>query len=616
MPIKLPDIQRSRPQAPDSVGTMNVQGPDLSQAQAMNSRTDREILGGAVEMYQKFEDDAAKMESTKAHFEASSLYKSDLEKLKQNEGDPTEAYSKIREDWDQKDQAMMEKYENASDYSKKFIRQRLSQARQEAESQAAVNQTIQVDKFQDTLTASSKALRAENMVAEGRGFKFEKDPKTGKLSQDSLNSFMGVHGQLLEVKKVTEDNLVRKGLIVEDKETGKRKYTDIAKAEILKSSSEALSKLVKVYQDAGAVDKAQWVMDTYKDEIISTDLVKLTNLQDSTQLDIQSLQAVDKIMADRGLEDEEDMYADADEIPDPRVKDKVISKIKQRLEIRRSTEKHMVTKARDDMMSRALNMLDAERKSGGPAILTADIFFDKPEVKNSEAFKRLDAKGRKAIDEVFSPPKTSDEKKLAVAWDGIRTNKYAGMDGPTFFAQLEGISDTDRKPLISEWRKANDPSTPAEERSLTKNMTDELTMQMMDKGFITKQPFGSPLSPKDNKKMIEFRNEMLDAQQTFGKSPSEYNKKIREWLAKKKADDTFKLPTTAVFNPPPAAPSTLRREEIAKAGTGPVTQKKPLTNEEAKNAALEKWKRVKGYTYGTRAGDSPVELKALYQKKD
>lgn len=522
MAFQLPTLRRLEPAAPTSVGRVDTRVADTSAAS--NAMT--KAIGGIGESVYKAVDqadeNAATLAATRAGLEYGARYKSELSRIQQIKGDPTEAYSKFDEQATEWANEVSKRYEGASPRVRDAVSQRLQKSNWELADNRQMAQASQYAKYDNETTDASVKLKIDNALTGIETL----DASSPEAFRSSLVPLQ------MQINGIKEDRIgkgKRDGLVTIDAD-GNEKYSFQVKEQIRKDVSEVIENSVKTLNAVGKTAEAKALMEEYGDQLTAksrVDLIKGTKESAKTN---ESLVLASKFY---GLPPDVAMARLEKENVDPEVKEKAQANLSTHF------------KRLDDMK-------DLRAKQSFEQVATyvsKTKILDLNSLENDQVYIRMKSsmteKDREAIRQMVEAPKSSDQSVKMKAYDQLFDGNFSGMTYSQLKAQTRGLNKEDADMFEKAWRTEND-DTQVEKRQQIKYMGTQLRAQMQAEGLIKKNTYGR-FENKDEIAYTNASNRLMETINTLPRNASiaDQNIFIRKFVQEELLKKTFTPPVVA-----------------------------------------------------------------------
>jgi len=557
MPVQIPQLKRIGPSAPESVGRIDVDLPDGTKAVAQTAGAIENLAQKGLNYAYDLEDQAIDLTATKAASDYEVKYKTELQKAKSIEGDPTDAYTRFDQDSNTWRDEILKNYEGADERTKRKILEKIDRTNLTLRDQRAVSEQLQYATYEKKTTEDAINLRKEGVLG-AIELADVKDPDT----------FLSLEVQLDEIRKLRIDSGRRNRLLTTD-EQGNERLTPQLAMQIRKDTSEALENAITTLNASGKTEEAAYLMEKYKDDILADTKTKLVKGNKDSEVKNQALLAVDQVK----FMDPEAAMAKLTKIANLEVREKSLEIL--------DAQQRRIQNAKDRAAKETYENLADYVSSKG--------FVSLAEMKDDETYKRLEGRlkqsQRAALEKLVAAPKNSDEAVKAKVYDLSLGGHFQGMNYADFLHATAGLNQKDRAAFERKWKSDNE-TTGVEQSKMVSYMGKQLENQLYGAGYL-KKDFGK-WTPKSDKKRVQAYDEMMIAIESFppGTSVVEQQKWVREFVAKKIKGEAFTgmsdQPQKFQSAPPP------KRE-------APKTPAKTETSEmtfEEKKAWVVKWQKA------------------------
>lgn len=571
MAVQIPRLPQMGPTAPDSVGRITAT-PDNSAAikevgavgQGLSN-----IAQTANKVMSDFEEQQAELTGTAAASQFEIQKRRRLAEAKNWDGDPTEVYAKIEQDSKQWESDILDKYSNASDYTKNVIRQKITKRNYDLQEQAATSEAIQHDAWDKNQTDLSVKLGQDNAL----GFidhVSAKDPTSFAKWQSAMDSFQG---ERIERGK-------RQGLVTTDAD-GNDKYSPILLQQMRKERSDSIRDAVNTLNSTGKTDEAKYIMDNYSDVLVADDRVKLSKGLNDAEVKKEAYKIFDQVRTSS------DPFAKLSKMTlDPEVRttaENIIDTSQRHVEANKDR--------RSKKLAETMNDKIAAKEQQGEPYRSKFEFWDDPE--NAGLRANLNAKEERALENRVAPPKESKSEALVKVGEAMSQNKFVGMPSADFESEyMVNLSKADQNTYRGIWRKYNTESS-ADERQSLNFMGNILEKELVKQGKISKD-FGH-YDAKEDKLRADLYLQIVQAQDQLPKksTPDQQLQFVRGIISGTLKDK--------MFNPNPKPPAALDPGlPKTSPSTTPIPERPKMTTAD-KVYWLGKWKTVKGSSFNPKA---------------
>lgn len=589
--VQVPRINRIDPQAPESVGRMDVRLPDPTQGLAQRQQQLTQGVANTFDAANKYEDEAANLASDEAYTEFYSKKKQGLASLKEIEGDPTEAFAKFDEESKSWQQDIEKRYEGSSDVIKQRIRQKLYKA--------------------DAL------IQDERTVQEGHQYNIYAG-KTAKAASDaSKDALMGVLAGFdpadkeSEMKVQTAVDAIREPLLNDGKRRGLVQYNEdgtikdidpLLQSEMKEEVSKGLKVSIAALNDAGETAKADYLLNKYKDTLTADALGSLLKGGKDTKINMEATTLVDQV---RRMSPE----AAFNHIDNSKVAPEVKEKAREKLDTYTRQREAGIERGQKMAFNNAIKHIQ-EAGEGGGVYYTKEQLWDDPIMKQHKRRMTPDQQ-KKVEDAIFKPARSSVQAKSTM-YELARTGELYKMDYPTFVQYSSGLNDKDAHMFESMWNKEQNPTAPQKRQAYT-FMATQLKQEMEKLGLVKKNKYTNRYTPEDEQEINDMNDLLMEAIEAYppGTSVAEQNRFVEQSLANYVQSKAFRPNDTAPkkFTSTPKAPA--KTDPPAK--TSQVV--KPKTSADDMNAMLIHWKNLNGGKDWSSKSNTLKDLRDAWDKR-
>lgn len=605
MAVQIPNLNRIPVQADATAGRLDVNVPDMSRPVAQIGQQ-LEGVGSKLEAYAAQEElHAIDVQAQAIANDYEAKYKTSLKAADAIKGDPTETYTKLRDDtkgWAQESAAPYEDTNVLNPMSFRLrdaVRDKIAKVNTRLDDTAAVRETAQYNTWKEAVKTTGVTNNQESMI-DGAETLDAKDPKSMARIANAVNEIVGLH----------EADGVRTGLVTVGAD-GTKQISPILREQIRKDVSKGLITTIETLNASGKTEEAQMIMDRYGDEMIGKDRLRALKQEHTAAVqDKTAYTEADKYknmpyeQAMRDIEKRKDL--------EPKVREKmelIVDGYRRRMEnAKTSRQKESFEQAAQIVMNNRQNYNDVLDLEGNPVVKNALNKMSPDQRKKVEA---LVAKG----------PSQSDPDVEGAMYDSFKSGEMRGWSMSDFVDKAHGLSQKD----MNKWktRFVNESTDTATEKNrLQKQIVSNVDRFIGDYG-ITKTSRSQSMGKKDQRN----RSYAIEAvTQELGDippntPPAELAKMVESIIVKKKKDGLFTgekrdadkfQGAPARTSAPPAAPVTRPTGAQPVINTGKVTKFSQL-DKAGQVRAMEAWAKAHGNKYWTK-DDTTARLDAFVAK--
>lgn len=521
MPIQVPSLERTNVPDPASVGRIDM--PQSNAPQLQESQTQAaEGLGSAVEHYVRTQeaytaDTTATSIATKFQDFALSKLEGDpggkpvtdpvtgqtvmsqpIVGVKSMGGDPAPHYQKYQQDLQDFTNGIKssDMYQGASKITQQAIDARLAVVQRRMYDRQSVAYQAQNTQYLSQVAEQADKQAQGNVI----------DAATAHLDVNSKDATLPIEHELLNLRnnRLSEAVKVGKATPVLDDKGNIIDYKNIAPdvaMKIAKSQSDALSESVKILASSGDIEGAKFIMDQYNHAI---DPVHRAAITEKINKESINQDALDLFSQAKQLP-----YAQGVELINKKAeKPEVQLKALANLDTYRKRMEGSQTDSDKTNYNAVFGIIRQRQQSGQP-------FVDANEMHNDSTVSSLfdnikDEKMKSTLDHLMDPPKTSSADAIDKMYKGIQTGSLKGMsveDASREFAT--GLSNPDRKFLLNELGKANNPD-PKKQNAQLGSMLKMAESSLID-GDVVKYMSGTNRLNNANTKILNsFKAQLIE----------------------------------------------------------------------------------------------------------
>jgi len=506
VPVQVPRLERFAPQGEQSVGRLEVNLPDPSRAQAIQTQAAEGLVKTVANEYQQYENQKADTESNVAQVEYHNRLSGELENVKRLEGNPTPLYEKFDEDSEKTYLEILNKYKDASQTTKTAVQEKLDNVRGKFSDRRLSAYSNQSEKYDEGVFISTLAIHKDDII-DATTYVDPNDPK----------STIGLDVQLSKLSDDIIRNGEKRGLVTQD-EKGNYSYAPSIKMRLAKEKGENLTAAIENLLYTGkpkAIEAAKFLSEKYSADIDSVNNGKIRQKIQKESVDQEALQAYDNV---RGLPFSQAMKK-LDGVKDLEVRNKAEAYLSS------YRDKQERTKGETSKVSfNAIGKIILEKK-----------FSSLVDFENDPRVKRMmpgvtEVKHIQALHQMIVQPKESRPEARTAAFSSLFSGKLKNMS-PEDFAELQtGLSSDDASTLRKEWISSSLESG-AERSKIVQTMGTELTKQLTSLNYIKRDTDGKFMYDKKNQDKLNAAHTEL--MMVIDQLPANLSyKEQTEWVAK------------------------------------------------------------------------------------
>lgn len=565
MAVQIPKLKSLGPAEPQSVGRLKVDVPDGTRPFAQVTGSLEKLGGAAFDHFQKIEDDQLDLTSRSAAAEYEVKKKVAMERARQVEGDPTNAYETMNEESSKWQDEILTKYQNVSEKGKRLIQQRIAHTDVLLNDQIAVNRETQLHAFDMKTTRDRIKLHAENASLASETIVENSKGEFDDSVFDRLRVSIG------NIKDEVFASAERRGLVVTERDVEgnilREEILPSAKMEMKQHVTDALDSVIKSLNRSGKTKATEKILNEFKNDILSDSKDKLlTHIKDSTTLN----KAREVMVSVRDL-DPQDAYRKLDKISDLAVQEKAKAMYHADRRQRQDAKDTSQKMAFEDLS----DYFRTQQKGGKKYLSDTDVEND-PVFQGFVDKDRLSSKQIKAIKKSLVAPEESDEKVKDEVYSAMFNGEMDAWTYGDLKAHTAGLNASDAKRFEKRWEKLKDQSEP-EKKQMIEYMGHQLSDQLIGARVIGKS--GRNLTNKDRATRTRYYDKMMETIEKFppGISMGEQHKWVKEFVAKTIAEKPFTGTGTRKFQSAPSGDKD----------TGKTEGPREMTMDEKRKAVIE-----------------------------
>ncbi len=542
MAIQIPTLKRLDPVADAPADRLKVDMPDSSHAMAKESKMVGNLGNDASDYFAKVENEAADTEGIKRSLEYQKTWTVRNQQLRNQDGNPADLYAQFDKDMGDEFKRLSDDPAlsgAAKDYTLKHMTDRANMLDMQRLNEAGAQQARYDENLHNADIASDKqALSQAAILAVQSGDNSQFEKLVGGITQKNLQ--WGI-----KRGSVVPDDNGRSWMLGEDGKPKQVTALDTVtlqnKKDLSQGIHDALDNLIS--SDApGAVDTARKIKEQFGSYMVPEQERAINNAFKAKEMNDLSYEAArdPKVL---------------DTIKNPVVRDQVRDKANQINDERGRRSQDLIERS----STRAYNVLsnhitDVQTNGNGFAGINE---FQNDKVTKQLLSKVTDERQKRVlIERVLGGPKTSNEEasaKIQNLWLG-RDPEYdlktiSPEDYDVHFKYNLSKQDKAKADRMLEGAQGKN-ETAAQETSRYKAGSKELEEQLIGIGYIKRDMFNR-VSGKEEKKLIDVRNEMDDKLAGYGPgpiSPKDMKDFAKNLAVSRQTGEAFKAPDSPRFN--------------------------------------------------------------------
>lgn len=539
MPIEIPRIQRIEPQSTTGrpqQGRIQPQVQDSAASITGRTQALGQLGQTGANIYQAVEDEKITQLSREGEREYNTWNKSELNKLKKIEGDPTEAYVNYEKAAKEKEQEILSRNSGLSGRVQRHFKRNMDEVMSGAKLDAQYQRGAQMETYKHNLFESTVALKREQM-ADKAGYIQAGDPSTyaplEKVRNDIITEIAkrGIEKQTVEVLPDDAESFSHSWQELDDEgnlKTVKVRMSNMAKLRVAKEMSKGLTDSIDAMIAAGQVEAAKEMKQKYASFIDAKNEAKLNRRFKTEDVSASAYSEFDKI---RYMNTDQQLNA-IDKIRDPEIRDKTLA-IKDAHDRRIENARKRKNKVNEDNLTKYV-------------LKNRDKFFGVADLENDPMYKQLvsnmDKKGVDNVRKLVEAPTKSTLKAQTKLRELFLNEDVREMNPEDFAKHIVDLDETDRRAAWKEFdQKKNGVTEPY--ISAHRKAKDLLTQTLYAQGLIKRKKRGSGINdddlPKYNQALLDL-TDYLDAEGVTNKTPpSKIKDHVEEYVKEAKKAQLF-----------------------------------------------------------------------------
>lgn len=561
MAIVIPKLNRIEPSEtmPDN-NRINFKAQDqgsniLGRTQAVAS------VGGKVgDIYQQYENDTIETLSNVAEQEYTKWNTQALDKIKNYEGDPTDAYVEYDKQSKEKFDEILGSRPEVSTRVKDHVTSRMNKVYGSQNVAALKQRGAQVEIYKNNVFESTVKLKKDNLAINA-GYIQKDDPSTFSMyDQEVLNTEELIVKRSLEngtAKELKDDEKgfnysykepdeVVNGVLVEGR-TVRVKMSPISQQRVAKELSEGISNSINVMITSGQLEEAKIMKEKYKNRIDPVNANKISNklkdgttkkeasnflstlgnrLSSSQRKELDTIEDSDvKLIKRQEMENQaiEDALSD-----NPELLNKTLL-LKESLDNRLQKQQKVMQEKNYTVLADSVEKGINNGQINGLADLESDPIY-------AATWGKMSKEQRKSIHELIESPPTSNPLKLNQVNDLIMNGDIVKMSKPQFQLKLNGLSKIDKEKALlafDAFGQQSDSSQRAANKRINKLIKNAMLQQK-----ILKYDFSNKMTKGSLTKLNEANEYFMETVMSRGGklNDAEIQKEVNSYVSRVKQD--------------------------------------------------------------------------------
>jgi len=570
MAVQVPRLNRFEPQQTQSVGRAEVSLPNIPAIVQPQMNAVMNIAEQQTAYFQKQEDNAIDTAAKAAANEYNIYLNNELSKARTFKGDPTQVYTEFDNNSVTKYNELLDSKPNLSNRGKTLLARSLDQVSTQYQMKRDTAHAGQYYDYDLNVTKASSKLKSED-IANLAGFIDVNKPETfGPIDSiiRGISADWNKHGE--KFGSVTRD------------ENNQWLASDSIKLEIGKDVSDGLVNAINVLNNSGRPELADAMFAKYNDYI---DAYKKDNIKKNIRDQSQTIKALNVLPKLVGKDDKQvEAILSKEFKDDPVGKSKAWSELSKRTNERENIQNNIAGKA----YKSSFNIVSAKMGSSSPYRSEYEMMTD-PTIKPE--LDKMTPSQLKSLKQLVVAPKDSNPINRNKAFTSFYNGEFKGMEQATFNEMLVGLNKQDRNRLEKLYQKYNSPLTTPEEIRQMNDLGANLTKQLQQVGYVSKQQNFNSYSNREQIKITQAQNELMTE---LGNLPSnmsiaDRNKYLQNFAARKKLQKDKEEANSGFFGSGAPVPLDAPPESTKTKTTSPFANVKVGTAEDKRRKAVANW---------------------------
>lgn len=424
-PVQIPTIQRVQPQNEASVGRIEAKPINIVQGQAGVNEAITSLAKTGIDIWAKYEDQAASTAAKSASVEYHQYLEKKLEGdptagvlgLKHFQGDPTEAYQQFDTDSMKKQVEIQGRYSDASSTTKFKVQQHLQEVSANFFDRKTIDYGNQLSQYTVKTTKAYGEQLLQNTVA-GSGLLNASKP-------DTLKAF---NAGLIAIAQNAVEGADAVGL---------PSSHPSVKMSVFEQQSKAIVDTAKVLIKSKKIKEAQMVMDKYKGQIDSSKIDEITGELHKATVEQKAL---DFVNTNRS-KGPEALWNSVGNIKD--------LEIRKEAELMITTKQHQISffkKEKEDVNNDRIMKYTMERQLGQ---IKGAVPFESPEEAErdpniSPFINKISPEQRKSFRKYLTTNEESDPVAVNNLNELYTTEQFVNIPAGDFEQLTIGLNKTDK----------------------------------------------------------------------------------------------------------------------------------------------------------------------------
>jgi len=540
MPVKIPQLQQIQQSTNQGMQEQRIRGEALDVSGTVKRRASA-IAGLAqqgAEMYVDYENDKIKQLSKAGENEYTFWYQSELSKLKEQPGDPTQAYNEFEQRADAKLEEIVNQNDDMSDRVKKSLRSYMSNVELKNRRDFHTQFGVQQQTYENTLYTDNIKMKQLNMSRHAGTSDVLFDAEMADMSDTIVE-----RGLKRGIVEALPDDAESPDYVIRNADGTRSNYklTNAAQLELVKHRSEALTGSVEALINAGQLDKAKALQDRVGQFIDPREKARLDKKYKKADAKETAYEFFDKNL--RGKPASEQMAIIRQQKTELRDN---LEKIKESFDSRRERDTKRYQKSNyDTLMKHVLKRQNGSNPYSGISDLEDDSVY-------KQTFENMSADQQETILSAIKAPKKTAPAAQAKIQDLIFGNldeDIRDVSPGDFQTYLSGLNETDRNRYTRIYEKLNS-ETAGQERAFYKRSETFLKDEMLRLEVIEKNDYGK-FDQEDEIKLIESRNDLFKylSEREGVLDDAQLNKYVQDYVKAKVEEKAFTPPTFRRMRP-------------------------------------------------------------------
>lgn len=497
MATLIPRLNRLDPQAPASVGRLEITSPNLLQATAPLREGVAAGVEQAVDAYQSYNREIRKQELAAKDLKATEIVngvevlgRTSLAQIGQKKGDTTPDYQTFDQNLQTWRDEALKKTEDPE--IQQLIDKKLSGTYGRLNETRGIQQAKQFYGYQQDIINSSVKLTQDDAMSMAQ-----------ILDSRDPNTFVPFKSRIDRIVEFREAEAFQNGMISGYDEKGNPVWSPVVEEKIRKDVGDTLVPTVKSLNAAGKASEARQLIEEYEPWLNATDRAKLIQENDEASVKNKALAELAKFQGNPTIAEINAMNVPED------------VKLKMR-EINHTNTLHQEreNKAKADAtFLKMMDEIDTLAKSKRPYVDASDFKDRSALYKNNK--EMLSANQRKALESYFDSNRKTDPDLMAQIWDDFTNNSLGTYSGAMIVEMRNKLSRRDVGVFEQLLKTQTSPTSEASKNTLSNSSVKRVERSVADMVYddgtpIFKKKSNGKFRKEDNEIINELNRDVLE----------------------------------------------------------------------------------------------------------